>query len=81
LATFPLTRPDSAGQLQIGLQATLRWETDPSKQLEERYISPEFNAMLQATRLLGQVIAEHPLESFLVGAGVAWLVYLANSRN
>jgi hypothetical protein len=56
-------------------------ETDPSKQLEEPYVSPEFNAVLQATRLLGQVVAEHPLESFLVGAGVAWLVYLANSRN
>ena len=65
----------------MDLQTTFRWETDPSKQLGEPYVSPEANAVLQGTRLLIQLIVEHPLETFFVGAGVAWLVYLANSRN
>jgi len=81
LATFPLTQPHRAGQFQIELQAIVRLETDESKQLEGPFLSPEAKAIFQATRLLGQVIAEHPVESLLVGAGVAWLVYLATSRN
>ena len=81
LATFALTQPHPAGQFQVELQAVLRLETDQSKQLEEPYVSPEFNALIQGTRFLLQVIAEHPVESILVGAGVVWLACRSASRN
>jgi len=63
------------------LTANLRWETEQSKQLEEPYLSPEANALFQVARLLGQVIAEHPLETFFVCAGAGLLAYFATTRN
>jgi hypothetical protein len=81
LTMIPLTRPHRDGQLQLRVQTSVSWETDVNKQLDEPYVAPELTALLQAARMLGQMIGEHPLRTCAVCAGAGLLVYLASSRN